>query len=173
MHDTYPSKVIFLDIDHVLTNTRLDGSSFLMLDPTRYRLSPLNMRWLDKVLKETNAKIVIASNWRKFTAAIPYWTYNGKKYYSPLGKFKALYHKHIIGMLPPERHTTKSECLELWFEENPWLSKSKGNYVIFEDDVEEGYQESPFFIKHLVLTDYKVGLTEADAERAIAILNYA
>lgn len=163
-------KVIFLDIDHVLTNTDIDGSSFKLLDPTKYRLSQENLKWLDLVVSKTGAKIVIASNWRKFTPPHDYWIFQGKAYHSQLGALQEHYGDAIIGMLPPERHTTKSECLELWFEDNSWLSKVHGKYVILEDDLREGYQESPFFAKRLILTDCRVGFTEDNAKTAIALL---
>lgn len=164
-------KIVFLDFDHVLTNTDLDNTSFLHLDPSKYRLSSINLRWLDKVLAKTRAKIIIASNWRKFTPPNTSWMYEGKSYNSILEPFKKMYGEWIAGMLPPERHATKSECLELWFEDNPWFSKQLGKYAIFEDDLEEGYQENPLFLKHLILTDRRYGMTEEDADKAIALLS--
>ena len=164
-------KIIFLDIDHVLTNTDIDGSSFMLLNPSTYRLSEVNMQWLDKILAMIDAKIVIASNWRKFTPPNNAWLYDGKWYQSPLEDFKAKYKGHVIGMLPPERHTTKRDCLELWLEDNPWFSKSKGKYVILEDDINEDYQNDMYFAKHLILTDFHFGLTEKDADKAIALLH--
>ena len=37
MVDGKIDKIIFLDIDHVLTNTDLDNTSFRHLDPKKYR----------------------------------------------------------------------------------------------------------------------------------------
>lgn len=171
MVDGKIDKIIFLDIDHVLTNTDLDNSSFWSFDPDKYRLSEINMKLLDKVLDATNAKIVIASNWRKFVPPHTQWEFKGKTYASTLEPFKRLYKSYIIDMLPPERHTTKCECLELWFEDNSWFSKTKDKYVILEDDLGEGYQNHLIYSKHLILTDYHVGLTENDADRAISLLS--
>lgn len=162
-------KIIFLDIDHVLTNVDVDGTSFWSYDSSRYKLSDYNLRNLDNILKSTGASIVIASNWRRFKWPDIYWEFKGQLYRSPLEDFKKSYDNEIIGMLPPERHATKCECLELWFEDNPWFSKN-GSYVILEDDVNEGYQAHPIFIKHLILTDWHTGLTEEDSNRAIKIL---
>lgn len=164
-------KIIFLDIDGVLTNVDIDGSSFMLLDPSKYRLSEVNMQWLDKILDSTGAKIVIASNWRKFSPPHDAWEHRGKLYKSPLEEFKRLYKGHIIGMLPPERHTSKCECLELWFEDNFWFSKSKGKYVILEDDYCEGYHKHLVYAKHLIMTDSHLGLTEKDAVKAISLLS--
>lgn len=162
-------KIIFLDLDHVLTNTDLDNSSFLSFDPSKYRLSEINMKWLDKILEVTDAKIVISSNWRRFIPPHVIWDYKGKEYRSILEPFKAKYRADIIDMLPAERHATKCECLELWFEDNSWFSKH-GKYAILEDDTREKYQEHHIYSKHLILTNYRFGLTETDADKAISFL---
>ena len=166
----YPEKLIFLDLDHVLTNTDLDQSSFLSYDPAKYHLSELNLKFLDKILNETKAKIVIASNWRRFVPPYIFWEFKGKRYRSIFESFKIMYKDYIIGILPPDRHITKCEALELWFEDNEWFDKKTSKYVILEDDTREGYQAHPIFYKHLILTDYHVGLTENDANKAISIL---
>ena len=163
-------KIVFLDIDHVLTNTDVDNTSFLSYDPSKYMLSKANLANLDKVLDATGAYIVIASNWRKFKKPNTAWLFDGKWYESTLEPFKEIYRSKIIDMLPIEHGLTKCECLELWFEDNQWFSKH-GHYVILEDDTREGYQKHLVYSKHLVLTDYHVGLTEADAHQAISILS--
>ena len=163
-------KLIFLDMDHVLTNMDVDGTSFLSYDPSRYMLSDFNLKNLDMILDAVDARIVIASNWRKFKMPNIYWQFNGKSYRSVLEPFKELYAGKIIDSLPYERGLNKCECLELWFEDNPWFSKH-GHYVILEDDPYERYQEHPVYNKHLVMTSKKTGLTEDDARKAISILN--
>ena len=162
-------KIVFLDIDHVLTNTDIDNTSFLSYNPSQYRLSKVNLANLDKVLDATGASIVIASNWRRFKKPNTAWHFEGKWYESPLELFKEMYGSKIIDMLPVEHGLTKCECLELWFEDNPWFSKH-GHYVILEDDLSEGYQRHLIYSKHLILTDYHVGLTSEDAAKAIAML---
>ena len=166
----YPEKLIFLDLDHVLTNTDLDQSSFLSYDPSKYHLSLINLKFLDNILAKTDAKIVVASNWRRFVPPYIIWEYKGKQYKSIFEPFKKIYKDYIIGILPPDRHITKCEALELWFEDNEWFNKKSSRYVILEDDTREGYQAHPIFLKHLILTDYHVGLTEKDANKAISIL---
>ena len=163
-------KIIFLDLDHVLTNTDIDNTSFLSYDPTKYMLSKNNLKNLDMIIDATDASIVIASNWRKFKYPYTAWYFEGKWYESILEPFKEIYAGKIIDMLPIEHNLTKCECLELWFEDNSWFSKY-GHYVILEDDIREKYQEHMIYSKHLVMTDYHVGLTNENAQQAIAILN--
>ena len=169
--DTHSDKLIFLDIDHVLTNTNLDNTSFRHFDPAKYKLSSINLNILDQMLDKTNAKIVIASNWRRFVPPYTTWEYNGKHYHSTLEPFKKMYKDYIVGMLPPDRGLTKCEALELWFEDNAWFSKTRSKYAILEDDLREGYQAHPIYSKHLVLTDPRFGLTEDDAHKAEMLLN--
>lgn len=164
-------KIIFLDLDHVLTNKNLDNSSFLSYDPNQYKLSSINLKIFDRLLRSTGAKIVISSNWRKFIPPNLYWQYNGKFYKSILEPFKDLYKDQIVDMLPIERYATKCDCLNLWFEDNEWFSKTKSCYAILEDDTREKYQDDIVFCKHLILTDYHFGLTEENAKNAIDILN--
>ena len=165
----YP--IIFLDIDHVLTNTEIDNTSYLHHDPSKYALSEYNLKNLDSILDKCGAKIVIASNWRRFEPPRTAWIYNGKQYESQLPKFREQYSQYIIDDLPHDRYLTKSEALELWCEDHmDDFSKSTSRYVILEDDPNEGYQDNMFFSKHLVLTDYRYGLSEKDVAKALKIL---
>lgn len=104
-------KIIFLDLDGVLTNIDLDQSSFEIADPEGYHLSKLNMKWLDMILEKTNAKIVIASNWRRFQEPHIYCLMRGAFYKSTLVDFYPLYSDYIIGTLPRLFGITKSEAL--------------------------------------------------------------
>lgn len=164
-------KILILDIDGVLTNT-IDGSSFLCGDPSTYRISEKNLANLMTLLKkEPKLKIVISSNWRRFEGVDPAWTCMGKTYHGCLPKLRKILKKWIIGDLTHERHLNKAEALELWFEDNEWMSKTEGKYVILEDDTwREGFSMHPIFRRHLVETSPKFGLTEKDVGKATAIL---
>ena len=162
-------KIIFLDLDHVLTNTDIDNTSFWSYDPSKYMLSKHNLANLDRILDSTGASIVVASNWRKFKPPYTAWYFKGQWYESILEPFKKMYAGKIIDSLPVESGLTKCDCLELWFEDNAWFNKH-GHYVILEDDRREGYQKHHIYNKHLILTDYHYGLTEDDAQKAISII---
>lgn len=163
--------IIFLDIDHVLTNVNVDNTSFLSYDPNKYTLSEYNLKYLDMILDATDSKIVIASNWRKFTEPNLRWMYDGKWYNSPLPIFKQRYSNYIIDYLPLIRHITKCEALSIWCENNSNIfDMNNDKYVILEDDIKEGYQNNMIFKDHLILTDYRYGLSENDAKNAIKIL---
>lgn len=162
-------KIVFLDLDHVLTNTN-DNTSFLCGNPAMYSLSKTNLKNLDKIIDATNASIVIASNWRKFKTPDIFWSFKGQMFKSLLEQLKPMYGGKIIDSLPVVHGMTKCGCLTKWLEANTWFS-CNGRYAILEDDLDEKYQEHPTYCKHLVLTDYHVGLTAKDAERAIAMMS--
>lgn len=162
--------VIFLDIDGVLTNLE-DGSSYLCEDPNSYRISKKNFKNLVSVLKEVpDSRVVISSNWRKFEGKNPCWRFNGRIYESQLPKLRKMLGDLVIGDLPHDHGLSKSEAMELWFEDNGWISKKHGKYVILDDDVTEGYHANQFFFKHLIYTSIKTGFTELGAKSAIKIL---
>lgn len=164
-------KVLFLDIDGVLTNTK-DGSSFLCGDPSTYRISEKNLTNLMTLLeKEPKLKIVISSNWRRFEGDDPAWTCMGKTYHGCLPKLRKILKKWIIGDLTHERHLNKAEALELWFEDNEWMSKTQSKYVILEDDTwREGFLMHPIFYKHTIETFKETGFTQEDVKRALVVL---
>ena len=168
---TTPEKIIFIDIDGVLTNVK-DGSSYLCGNPSTYRISEKNLENLLVVLEaEPETRVVVSSNWRRFEGDHPAWECGGKTYFGCLPKLRELLAKWIIGDLTHERHLSKSEALELWFEDNPWLSKKSGKYVILEDESwREGFASHPIFYKHTIETSRESGFTREDAERALQIL---
>ena len=164
-------KLCILDIDGVLTNIE-DRSSFLCGDPRTYRISEKNLsNLMDLLEKEPKLKIVISSNWRRFEGDDPAWTCMGKTYHGCLPKLRKILKKWIIGDLTHERHLNKAEALELWFEDNEWMSKTRSKYVILEDDVLiEGFLTHPIFYKHTIKTSKETGLTQEDIKRALAVL---
>lgn len=63
-NNTTPEKIIFLDIDGVLTTTRTTAAEEQGLIPTQF--DPLAIAMLNQMCKEIPAKIVIASSWLMF-----------------------------------------------------------------------------------------------------------
>lgn len=167
-------RFVMLDIDGVLTNVE-DGSSYLCGDPSTYRISERNLANLMTVLNADPAtKVVVSSNWRRFDDDGK-WSYcrfgSVHAFKNQLPRLRQLLSKWIIGDLTHERHLSKSEALELWFEDNLWASKTHGKYVIFDDEPEaEGFSMHPIFYKHTIKTGVDNGLTKEDAARALAIL---
>ena len=78
-------KVIFLDIDGCLTSER-EGTYFNP-DPAKYHPSKKVMKQLMKLCDKTGAKIVMATNWRKFDIDGE-WVNKYGTYKNPLKKCK-------------------------------------------------------------------------------------
>lgn len=160
-------KVIFLDIDGVLNsekfwteetlpkrwlNARREGknrdeqSALANIDRKAVEL-------LNKIVKETDAEIVISSTWKN-DSNLPY-----KLRY--MGLIKPYY-----GITPYSDTRHRGTDIKLWLdlykEDNTEIK-----YVILDDDTDMLEEQLPYFIH----TDFRLGLTKEDAEKAIEILN--
>ena len=163
-------KVIFLDIDGVL-NTQ-DWHSRMTKDTPRdefgWAFDLVAVENLAHIIKETGASIVISSSWK----------------FLGLAKLREMWKiRNLPGIVLDITPNTISDELLLnanldemklgvcrGNEIKEWLSKHKGevsNYVII-DDFDDWLPEQD---DHVVLTDTLIGITEFDAEKAIAILN--
>ena len=68
-------KLIFLDIDGVLNNEQWYSSgkaqiAYLLTgenDIKAYNFDPDNWKWIEKLIQDTGAKIVLSSSWRSFS----------------------------------------------------------------------------------------------------------
>ena len=156
--------LIFLDFDGVVTSKEEGG--YKWNPPEKYGPSKTIINRLKKLCDDTNSRIIIASNWRKFEP-YDYYTFAEGRVQNPLPKLREMLDDYIVGSLPPDRHISKSQSLELWFEYN---EDFKGNYVIFDDDLREGYQDKPSFQKRFILVESEFGLTDEICEMAKKIL---
>jgi len=163
----YPKKLVVLDFDGVLTAAKPGGKSYWVEDPEGYGICDELFDRLVALCKETKAKVLISSNWRRFPDN-GYYDFHGKgkKYTNHLPELKARLGKLYFDDLPHDRHLTKSEALELWFEFNEGF---KGKFVIFDDDWREGFASSRYCNNYIETND-EFGLTDADVERAKKIL---
>lgn len=164
----YPPNLIFLDFDGVC-NCKDDGS-YLNYDPANYGPSAAIVSRLKAFCRIVDAKIVIASNWRKFLDDGAYSFASDMEFKNPLPKLRELLGEDLIfDDLPHDRHISKSQALILWFEDNDF----NGGFVVFDDDLREGYQDAcEYKIKeHFIHTDSEAGLTASDFKKAKEILS--
>lgn len=159
-------KVIFLDIDGCLTSKR-EGTYFNP-DPAKYHPSKTVMKQIMKLCDETGAKIVMATNWRKFDIDGE-WVNKYGAYKNPLKEVQAFFEDYCIGTLPKTRHINKAQATILYLEEHDDID----NFVIFDDDKREQYQNTyEYGIKDsFILVDTANGITEYDISRAKDILS--
>lgn len=146
--------LLFLDFDGVCTSAK-DGG-YVSNPPSLYGPSPDILERIRWICRETGAKVVISSNWRRFPNDGE-WPFCGKIYVNPLPKLRECLGDLTVGTLPLDRHITKSEALTLWFEDN---QDFQGRYAIVDDDVGEGFQDVPSFLRHFWLTDTSLGITD-------------
>lgn len=164
------SKVVFLDFDGVLNTGRwyaqMDADS--VADEYGSVFDPLAVANLERILTETDAEIVVSSSWK----------FMGLAKMRDMWKDRNLPGK-VIGLTPNSvsdefllnADLDYIELLSIRGQEiKEWLTlhgKDVGHYVILDDT----YDILPEQKSHFVLIDPNVGITEDDAEKAIAILN--
>ncbi len=165
-------KLIFLDIDGVLNSVAWQDTQRQRggygLGPYRVaywarRIDPAAVQRLNRLLAGTGAAVVVSSAWRtlltrqELTFCL---TENG-------------FMGEIIGETPEKEAVMDygfPAAVSRWEEIALYLAGwgQTPEYAILDDDP---MPDAP--TENFVRTDYKVGLTDADADRAITILNGA
>lgn len=147
--------LIFLDVDGVLNSTKF---AVKMLEEENVRVYAEDMldthalRLLKLLVDKTEAQIILASSWRK----IPESRRNLERQLQQFGMY--------ISDSTPDTGKKRGDDISAWFNMIPGAKKC--NYVILDDD-----SDMTVHIEHLVQTSFDVGLTRADVDRAIEILN--
>ena len=158
-------KVIFLDIDGVLNCSTSKSFCHDDLCGIIHGIDSDKVKRLAKIVEATNAKIVLSSDWRV----------GWEKYYTTRKPSHAKYldnhlkKKGNITLLDktPLSHSGywRGEEILAYLRSHPDIT----NYVILDDTFFEDFSIKEIE-EHLVLTDYIVGLSDADVDRAINIL---
>lgn len=150
-------KVIFLDFDGVLVNrnsllARRVRSPF-GLD---HKADATCVEQLNRVIEATGAKIVVSSAWRltfeitQLRELLNWWGVKGE----------------VIGKTPNiiEGWARRGDEIEAWLVLHP--GEEVDAFVIIDDNDDMGKSLMPY----LVQTDFGAGLTAADADKVIAML---
>lgn len=158
------TKICFLDIDGVLNSVNFfeEKSQSKRWDEFKEKyenkhiafglanIDPKAVELLNKLTEATGAKIVVSSSWRGDSALQTIFTLAGIK-------------EPIYGETPRLYSRYRGQEIQ------QWLDKHKcDKYVILDDDLDFFDSQLPYFVH----TDWKVGLTEDDVNKAINILNY-
>ena len=167
-------KVIFLDIDGVLTPTMYNNALYKMWknnnecksrDDFGDYFSPWAVDYLYKIINDTSAKIVISSTWRM----------SGLKHMREMWEYRRL-PGDVISITPECTEVIKNGNDMIYYDSvcrgheiNMWMEMRNftGNYVIIDDTPDMLLDQEPFFVK----TNDRIGLTLADANKCIEILN--
>jgi HAD domain in Swiss Army Knife RNA repair proteins len=156
-------KIIFLDFDGVLNSARYNaGHSFeanfsdppLELEWWADGLDPAAVALVDSLARRTGAKVVISSAWR------------GGLSLGALRRILELrgFTGEVIGVTPQLSGSPRCEQIRTWLLAH---GQQVANFVILDDDGEADVGG------RFVQTDSDLGLTEADVERAAALLGEA
>ena len=161
-------KLIFLDFDGVCTSTLETPGSYLNHTQEEYGPSASCVSRLVKLCNDTDAKVIISSNWRKFEDDGK-WSFNGTPVQNPLPTLKKMLKGYCIGSLPSDSHMSKSSALLSWLDVH---SNEVDSFVVLDDCLSEGFQTVADYgiCYKFVHTDAKTGLTDADCEKAYNIL---
>ena len=155
-------RVVFLDFDGVITTLK-----------SRYHLDPEKMELVKRIVDATDAKIVITSSWRRFTLEDTIKSITDTS--SPhVGENPFVPIEAVIGVTArmygfkysdPKKHYSIPRGVEIerWINEHPEVEQ----YVILDDDCDMLYYQRNNFVH----TDTYNGISEADVEKAIKILN--
>ena len=153
------NKLIFLDIDGVLDTYK-----------SHYMLDPVLLDRLGKIIDRTGARIVVSSSWRSSNVQDTMTIMTD--YNNPLvGSNPFPFTDKVVGVTPIlfsvvdgeiDGPATRGEEIAAYLKAHPC-----DNYVIL-DDCDEMLPDQ---CQHLVLVNDEMGLTDADVEKAVGILN--
>ena len=153
------NKLIFLDIDGVLDTYK-----------SHYMLDSVLLDRLGNILGRTGAWIVVSSSWR--ASNVPDTVEFMTDYDNPrVGSNPFPFTDKVVGVTPflysvvdgdIDRPATRGEEIAAFLKAHPC-----DNYVILDDCDEMLREQWP----HLILVNDEVGLTDADVEKAVGILN--
>lgn len=151
------SSIIFLDFDGVLNTEQYQARLAVDGKPNKDAWGPLfdpcSVENLRKIIESTGAEIVISSSWR---------------YIHRLGSLRMMWEVRelpgeILDILPcGASYISRGEDIDCWLNQH-----GQTDYVII-DDLNDFYQTQ---LDRFVEINPIVGITEADATRAIEILN--
>lgn len=160
-------KVIFLDIDGVLNCAT--SKSFCIDDDGRVikGVDSDKVKRLAKIVEATGAEIVLSSDWKDGWSK--YYTSSKPSHAKYLDNH--LYKKGRLTIKDKTPNTNKGS----WFRGEEILTYLRlhqdiENYVILDDTFFEDF-DNKNIIDHLIITDYKYGLTDENVKQAIEILN--
>ncbi len=169
--ETMKRKIIFLDIDGVLVNREAQMRPRPNGGPARAHEACVAA--LNHILRQTGALIVVSSTWRAhgfngLCSIFESWGIQTPWGFTPDLAGRAKPHPLPVPLPEGEGQSDKDNYIR-GDEIQTWINCNLdlvGNFVILDDD-----KDMKQLLPWLVKTDSAIGLTMADAERAIKMLN--
>lgn len=150
-------KILFLDFDGVLTS----------YSSKRYSIDIEKIKLINRICKETDAKIVVTSTWRKSHDISSFKKFlieyfNKHKYRDDLKLPYTIFIDNIIDITDTDG-CVRGDEIKRWIDKYSYVD----SYAIFDDD-SDMLDEQLF---HFVQIDTYEGITEREVKLAIDILN--
>lgn len=142
-----PVATLFLDIDGVLVNR----NSLRKASGLKATADPACVAELNRITDATGAKIVVSSTWRR----------GGRKFVMEKLRLWGVSGR-IIGCTPILNAVDRGDEIQAYIDAS---TRPIGSFVILDDDSDAFHLSG-----RLVQTAFESGLTLADADRAIALL---
>ena len=158
-------KLLFLDIDGVLNceDTKATAPSGCLGIDDKLTIK------LARILKETGARIILTSDWKIGWEEFDFCCSEDAKYLNHKLKKHGLkitsktYDDHVYDTFFEDRGKGIHKFLEKVHNVEAYAVIDDHTFTDFDDEIR----------KNLILTDYRVGLSDTDVEKAISILNMA
>lgn len=139
-------KLIFLDIDGVLTTKETD-----------FRFSSKCIENLLSLIRKTDAKIVICSSWKE------------ENLEKTLPLLPSRLYEHVLAQTPNLPNATKGKEVQAFLHSHPFLQDNLNDEYIILDDEPELYLPHQVSM-HFIQTDINTGLTEQNIKKATKLL---
>lgn len=153
-------KVIFLDIDGVLNNQQTNAKTPVGFIGINNSL----LKRFSKLVKETNARIVLSSTWKKeWHRDERFCTEDGKYMVKKFRQQKLLIFDKIKDV--NGRLSLRGASIMQYLENHPEVEE----WVVIDDD-EFDFAKYPEIMDRFVHTDNLKGLVEDDVQKAIGLL---
>lgn len=146
-------RVVFLDIDGVLNTLETSPSLGWIIQRPRDGIEARFVERLESVCRRGEAKIVLSSSWRTF---LPRHGHDVAAVLRDAG-----IDAELVGVTPREPWR-RGEQIAAWLAEHPEVQR----YVVLDDN--DDMEALP--PERVVITESTQGLTWADADRAVLIL---
>lgn len=157
-------KIIFLDFDGVLNSARFMETNAQGLQFGHSQIDPEAIERLNRIVEMTGAQIVISSSWRHV------WS---KNEIVRMMEKRGFRHSDAVIDITPSLQGPRGDEIAQWLgmeDERRRIDAERGDvesFVILDDSTDF---PDPEMQDHFVNTDFDVGLTDDDANRAIFIL---
>ena len=154
---TAPLRIVFLDFDGVLNSTAWyvhrheSGQSLALAHGKEEEIDPAAVALLNQLLDRSGALVVISSTWRMLG----------------LMECKDVLHARgftgkVVDVTPRSSHGVRGREIQAWLDA---YHRPVERFVILDDE-----SDMEHLMPRLVQTSQPVGLTQADVNRAVAML---